>query len=265
MFYLRLLFARAAHDAYRLVVARSIPEAIVKLIVAALIIVILYFGIEQIDPSNDAYDDQLVMIHVIFLASIVAVLLVFTVNVLFFAPYQLWKDQKGRAEQAEALVAPGGETTEQRSSRLLEEERAKQRASNQAKAEMMALRLGTRRHSYGPGPGHDVSTDAYLAALWDAETQGKMYDAYHRSTFEPMGRHAAAKAKKDRADRLFEEEMARERANVAAKAELMRNRHSARNMSMLGLTDDHLAAMWDDEQNGVPLDRFGSRISPREG
>ncbi|HEX8127267.1 MAG TPA: hypothetical protein VF548_16955 [Allosphingosinicella sp.] len=57
------------------------------------------------------------------------------------------------------------------------------RAAIKVKAELMRDRLATRNHSYGSSESDSPSTASYLAALWDAEERGEIYDEYHRSTF----------------------------------------------------------------------------------
>ncbi|HET9639732.1 MAG TPA: hypothetical protein VFP12_11035 [Allosphingosinicella sp.] len=57
------------------------------------------------------------------------------------------------------------------------------RAAIKVKAQLMRDRLATRNHSYS-SPEYDTpSTASYLAAMWDAEERGHIYDEYHRSSF----------------------------------------------------------------------------------
>ena len=107
------------------------------------------------------------------------------------APFEMWGEQKQRADAAElALAGSASETAEQRADRLLGDERAKQQAATRAKAEQMHDRLRSRRHGIME-PGKDAKHDSYLAAMWDAEQRGEAYDAWHRWTFTPPGSQPA--------------------------------------------------------------------------
>lgn len=250
--YFRTLITRAARQAWCAVIARTWPDLAKKIVIALMVIAVLYWGIERIDPRNDAYDDQVVIVQAVLLATIVAASGLFIINLVFVAPYQLWREEKERADAAEAAAIPQGEAEDHRASRLLDESRAKEAASVRAKAEKMLERLATRRHSMMEA-GRSAQHDSHLAAMWDAEQRGEIYDELHRSTFRPVGSSGAENKEAERV-----------RAEIKAKADAMKRRHYSRNMSVPGLTDDQLAAMWDDEQNGVAVDRFGFRIRPKD-
>ncbi|HEX8380772.1 MAG TPA: hypothetical protein VF619_09530 [Allosphingosinicella sp.] len=110
------------------------------------------------------------------------------------------------------------ETPQQRAVRIRNEALEDARAGIHAKAELMRDRLATRNHSHG-SPEYDTpSTLSYLAALWDAEERGHIYDEYHRSSFTlGLGRGAS---------RVEGDTIAEVQRNVMALKEKRRQAHA---------------------------------------
>lgn len=109
--YIRVVCTRASKQAAQAVIARTWPDLARKIVIALLVIAVLYFGIEQVNPRDEAYDNQLVIAQAVLVATLIAAAGLFIINLLFVAPYQLWLEQKERADRAEAgVVASKAET-----------------------------------------------------------------------------------------------------------------------------------------------------------
>jgi hypothetical protein len=101
--YLRDVFSRAVRQAWCTVIADSWKDLGVKLFLGLVFLVVLYqgtrWGIEEA-----AFSDELKGILAGLEAAAVGVTLLFLVNLLFVAPYQLWREERARAEAAEAAL-----------------------------------------------------------------------------------------------------------------------------------------------------------------
>lgn len=104
--------SRAARETWRIVIAHSWGALAYK-VLAVSALIFAAWSFTQITPANDDFvlTDQITVAIVALGAAVVLVLTVFLVQLLFVAPFQLYRAEWGRAEAAEARcgqLAGGG-------------------------------------------------------------------------------------------------------------------------------------------------------------
>lgn len=98
----RFVFRRAVRETVRIVLARSWSELVWNLLATAAVVA-MAFAFIQITPADDVqlFTDKVATLLIAVAAAAVLVFGVFLAQLLFIAPFQLWKAEWARAEDAE--------------------------------------------------------------------------------------------------------------------------------------------------------------------
>ena len=112
--YIRVVADRAARQAWRTVIAHSWQALATKLASTGLLLLLAFAYVQRTTSVTDdqLFSDQATIVALAAAAAAILVFGVFLVQLLFVAPYQLWREEKDRADQAEAIARPSGSKPE---------------------------------------------------------------------------------------------------------------------------------------------------------
>jgi hypothetical protein len=102
--YMRLVVSRAARQAWFAVIAESWPDLGKKLLLGGAFLSVLYQG-TRLGLEDAAFSDEIKGVLAGLEAAAVGATLLFLINLFVVAPYQLWREQKRRTDEAEAQNA----------------------------------------------------------------------------------------------------------------------------------------------------------------
>src|SRR3954462_14791385 len=105
--YLRVVTNRAARAAWSKVIAHSWQALFAKVASTGRLLTLAYVFVHRTaSPADDQlFSDQAAIVALTLAAVALLVLAVFLWQFLFVAPYHLWREETGRAEEAEATIA----------------------------------------------------------------------------------------------------------------------------------------------------------------
>jgi hypothetical protein len=107
--YALALLHHSIKNAWSAVIWKNWRDFLAKLFLGLALLIILYFGTGSIE-GNRALSDHVIEIEAAIKAAALAVILLFSINLLAIAPFQLWREQY---EQAEAERASMGTLPEE--------------------------------------------------------------------------------------------------------------------------------------------------------
>jgi hypothetical protein len=98
--YLRVVSNRAARQAWCAVIANSWSAWLTKVASTSLLLFLAYVFVSRTVANDSAlFSDQATMVALAVLSAVILAFGVFFLQLLFVAPYQLWKEEKERADQ----------------------------------------------------------------------------------------------------------------------------------------------------------------------
>jgi hypothetical protein len=119
--YIRFVFVKSVKNAWLTVIARDVPDLIGKFLLGGLVLGLLYWASDS-PQGYEAFSSELNTALTVFKAGLVGASVIFFFNMLFVAPYQIWKNLEEKRELLENTNREFGEAFAERADQSLPRE-----------------------------------------------------------------------------------------------------------------------------------------------